>query len=228
VARPPATSAIYGEIVSEKMSMERNPAEEAARVEGIWSGDFGNEYVGRNPVNPALRQEFWRGVTTRFPARSILEVGCNLGANLRPLSAVTSGVSLAGIDINSTALAHLHASAPAVKLSRASARALPFGDRSFDLVFTCGVLIHQPPEVLPLAMAEIVRCSRRYVLCAEYYAPHETEVPYRGQTRALFKADFGAIYASRFALRIVDTERLIGPGWDDVMYWMLEKGESAG
>src|SRR3954470_23288884 len=203
--------------------MTRNPADEAARVERIWGGGFGDEYVGRNPVNPALRQDFWRDVTTRFPVASILEVGCNVGANLRPLSIVAPAIDLSGIDINSTALGQLHTAAPSLKLARASGRALPFADRGFDLVFTCGVLIHQPPEALPLVMAEIVRCARRYVLCAEYYAPEETEVPYRGQTRALFKADFGGTYTATHGLRIVDTARLTGPGWDDVMYWMLEK-----
>ena len=78
------------------------------------------------------------------------------------------------------------------------ARELPFRDRWFDLVFTMGVLIHQPPQTLPLVMAEIVRCSRRYVLCGEYFAEKLTEVPYRGQTGALFKRDFGGMYEQLF------------------------------
>ena len=47
-------------------------------------------------------------------------------------------------------------------------------------------------------MREIVRCSRRYVLCGEYYADELTEVPYRGQEGALFKQDFGALYQRLF------------------------------
>jgi pseudaminic acid biosynthesis-associated methylase len=203
--------------------MTERSADEAARIEGIWGGEFGNEYVARNPVNPSLRQDFWRDVTTRFPAHSLLEVGCNLGANLRPLSIVAPGLALHGIDINATALEALHRTEPSARLARASGRALPFTTGAFDMVFTVGVLIHQPPEMLSDVVDEIVRCSRRYVLCAEYYSPETVEVPYRGQTRALFKGDFGGLYRDRFGMTIRQTTRLLGPGWDDVTCWILEK-----
>jgi hypothetical protein len=66
-------------------------------------------------------------------------------------------------------------------VQQASAAELPFVDHCFDLVFTMGVLIHQPDESLGRVMSEVVRCSARLVLCAEYYAPEPTEVPYRGE-----------------------------------------------
>ncbi|MEO6235368.1 MAG: pseudaminic acid biosynthesis-associated methylase [Vicinamibacterales bacterium] len=211
----------------DRRSSANSPLSEAARIEGIWGGEFGNAYVQRNPVDPGLRQSFWQGIAERFPVTSILEVGCNLGANLRPLVRVTGdGVRLAGIDINATALGALHGAEPSLRLTRASGRALPFADGAFDFVFTVGVLIHQPPELLPLVMDEIQRCSRRFVMCAEYYAPDPVEVPYRGQTRALFKADFGGLYARRHGLQVRETDRLLGPGWDDVTYWVLEKDPS--
>jgi pseudaminic acid biosynthesis-associated methylase len=203
--------------------MTEGSADEAARIEGIWGGEFGNDYAARNPVNPSLRQDFWRDVTTRFAARSLLEVGCNLGANIRPLSIVAPEAHLSGIDINAAALAGLRRAEPRATLVRASARALPFTTGAFDMVFTVGVLIHQPPETLHDAMDEIVRCSRRYVLCAEYYSPETVEVPYRGQTRALFKGDFGGLYRDRCGMTIRHTIRLLGPGWDDVTCWVLEK-----
>ena len=203
--------------------MSETPSEEAARIERIWGGEFGNEYAARNPVNPSLRQDFWRDVTTRFPARSMLEVGCNLGANIRPLSIVASEARLSGIDINAAALAGLRCAEPRAKLVRASARMLPFTTGAFDMVFTVGVLIHQPPEMLHDVLDEIVRCSCRYVLCAEYYSSETVEVPYRGQTRALFKGDFGGLYRDRFGMTIRKTTRLLGPGWDDVTCWVLEK-----
>jgi pseudaminic acid biosynthesis-associated methylase len=203
--------------------MKPDDSSEAARLQHIWSGQFGDQYAARNPVRPALRQEFWRDVARRFPAGRMLEVGCNLGANLRPLAAVARASILAGIDVNAAALAELHRAEPPVRLARASALALPFPDASFDLVFTCGVLIHQSPEVLPIAMQEIVRCTRQYVLCAEYYAADPTEVPYRGLSRALFKADFGDLYARRFGLALRETRLLTGPGWDEVTLWILEK-----
>ena len=104
-------------------------------------------------------------------------------------------------------------------------RELPFRDRWFDLVFTMGVLIHQPESTLPLVMAEIVRCSRRYVLCGEYFAEQTIEVPYRNQSGALFKRNYGRIYQELFPeLRLIQRGFLgRDEGWDDVTHWMFEK-----
>jgi hypothetical protein len=74
-------------------------------------------------------------------------------------------------------------------------------------------------------MSEIVRCSRRYVLCGEYYAAETTEVPYRGQEGALFKRDYGRIYAELFPeLRLRKQAYLeADEGFDDVTCWVFEK-----
>jgi spore coat polysaccharide biosynthesis protein SpsF len=201
-------------------------SQEAARIEQLWSGEFGTEYLSRNPVTTEARRAFWQMLLTRYPASSVLEVGCNLGANLRPIRASRPGARIAGIDINPLALATLHSELPSVALARAAARRLPFHDASHELVFTCGVLIHQPPEVLPHVMREIVRCSARYVLCAEYFAEDWQEMPYRGQERALFKGDFGREYLRLFPeLRLLDTGFLPkAEGWGDVTYWLMERG----
>jgi spore coat polysaccharide biosynthesis protein SpsF len=104
-------------------------------------------------------------------------------------------------------------------------RELPFRDRWFDLVFTMGVLIHQPEITLPLVMAEIVRCSRRNVLCGEYFAEQTTEVPYRNQSSALFKRNYGGIYQELFPeLRLLCQGFFSrDEGWDDITYWAFEK-----
>jgi hypothetical protein len=108
---------------------------------------------------------------------------------------------------------------------RARARGLPFRDGSFEMVFTMGVLIHQPTEALEEVMAEIERCSSRYILCAEYFAETLTEVPYRGIDGALFKRDFGGLYQELFpGLQQLERGHLSrADGWDDVTYWVFEK-----
>ena len=74
-------------------------------------------------------------------------------------------------------------------------------------------------------MAEIVRCSRRYVLCGEYYSAEPTEVPYRGETGALFKRDFGASTSSSFRSWRSCEQGFLGrdEGWDDVTWWLFER-----
>jgi hypothetical protein len=89
-----------------------------------------------------------------------------------------------------------------------------------------GVLIHQPDESLPAVMDEMVRVSSRYVLCGEYYDAHQTEVPYRGYRGALFRRDYGGLFASRFAgeLQLAFTGFLgTEDGFDNVTWWLFER-----
>lgn len=199
---------------------------EARRLEQLWAGEFGNEYLKRNVQAAEGRQPFWRMVLSECPARSVLEVGCNIGGNLGWITQVLRAREVFGIDINLKALTQLRQMLPGTNAVCGTARELPFRDRWFDLVFTIGVLIHQPPEVLSRVMAEIVRCSRRYILCGEYFAEQPMEVPYRGQPGALFKRDFGGLYQQLFSeLRLLKSGFLPRHqgSWDDITYWIFEK-----
>jgi pseudaminic acid biosynthesis-associated methylase len=202
-----------------------DPASEAERLELLWGGEFGNAYVDRNQGVAKDRGPFWRSLLEEFPAERLLEVGCNVGANLSWIAEFVPPAGVFGIDVNAKALAQLRATLPGVSVARCMARALPFRDCLFDLTFTMGVLIHQPPEVLPAVMSEVVRCSRRFIVCGEYYASEPTEVHYRGQSRVLFKRDFGELYLTLFpSLRILKKGFLThGSGWIDVTYWVLER-----
>lgn len=198
---------------------------EAKRLEALWGGDFGNDYVERNIAAAAPRGPFWNELLDGIQVARALEVGCNVGANLTWLAKRLPEDGVYGIDINRKALAHLRTVVPTVNALYSPARTLPFRDAFFDLAFTMGVLIHQPPETLPLVMAEIVRCSRRYVLCGEYFADEPTEIAYRGQTGALFKRDFGAYYQQLFPELRPIKRGFLGKdqGWDDVTYVLFEK-----
>jgi pseudaminic acid biosynthesis-associated methylase len=198
---------------------------EVSRLEGLWGGEFGDAYVDRNSNAGEHRSLFWNTIIDRYPIRRVLEVGCNLGGNLQWIASKLTPRDVYGIDINVKALGVLHQQMPEVNAIWGPARELPFRDRLFDLVFTMGVLIHQPESTLPLVMAEIVRCSRRYVLCGEYFSDETTEVSYRDQPGALFKRDYGHLYQELFPeLRLVEKGFLSKEeGWDDVTYWLFEK-----
>lgn len=203
------------------------PEDDAARLEGLWSGEFGDDYVERNRAASEGRRPFWEHVLGRIEAASALEIGCNVGGNLRWLAALLGAENVAGVDVNERALEVVRSEIPGVDARVASARELPFADDSFDLVFTTGVLIHQSPEELPRVMDEIVRASRRYVLCGEYRADELEEVPYRGQRGALYKQDYGLLYQERFPqLRLLEEGFLPKSEgvWDDVTYWIFEQG----
>jgi len=201
------------------------PSSEAERLEALWAGDFGNAYVERNKGAGDVREPFWRSLLTAFPATSALEVGCNLGGNLRWVASVLPPQQVFGVDVNLSALRTLRASVPDVNAVHTRGRDLPFRDHWFDLVFTMGVLIHQPESTLPLVMSEIVRCSKKYVVCGEYFAERTVEMPYRGHSGALFKRDYGGLYQSLFPELTLRKQDFMGKdqGWDDVTYWVFEK-----
>lgn len=207
------------------MPSDEKSIAEASRLEELWNSDFGNAYVNRNRRAGERRGPFWQAILTEFPVQNVLEVGCNIGANLRWVASHLQPQNVSGVDINLKALNELRCSLPDVNALWGLARELPFRDRWFDLVFTMGVLIHQSESMLPLVMSEIVRCSRRYVLCGEYYAEQTTEIVYRGQKEALFKRDYGRIYKELFPeLRLCKQGFLsCEEGWDDVTYWVFEK-----
>ena len=196
------------------------------RLEKLWAEDFGDDYVDRNRDVASHREPLWRHLHETYGFTNALEVGCNLGANLQWLAQLLGPREVWGVDINAKALREARSRLPDVNAVYSPARSLPFRDARFDLVFSSGVLIHQPPEALPVVMSEIVRCSRRYVMCFEYYSEEPVEVPYRGQRGALYKRDWGALFESIFPeLKLLERqfEGREDTGWDDATFWIFEK-----
>lgn len=202
-----------------------SPNSEAARLESIWSGEFGDEYTQRNASVVQHRKDFWHDLLEKYPARRVLEVGCNLGGNLKWISQKNEPQETYGIDINQTALNEVHKTLPGVNALKAVARNLPFRDRWFDMTFTMGVLIHQPESTLPLVMSEIVRCSNEYIFCGEYASKETQEVSYRGHEGALFRRDYGGLYQELFPelKPVADGFLSKEQGWDDVTWWLFKR-----
>jgi pseudaminic acid biosynthesis-associated methylase len=139
-----------------------------------------------------------------FP-QSVLEVGCNLGRNLAALVQMVPDVHAVEPNLEVMESARANPVLTAARIQAGTAFDLPYEDRSIDLVFTSGVLIHIAPEDLPKAVDEIVRVARHYVLCIEYFSHEPVTVPYRGLEGQLFKRDFGGFYAERYPeLRVLD------------------------
>lgn len=195
-------------------------------LDELWSGAFGDDYARRNADAGEGRDRFWNDLLERHPIGSALEVGCNVGGNLRWVAARLGAQNVSGVDLNRSALDELERRVPGINAIQAPAQDLPFEDAAFDLVFTAGVLIHIGPDDLAAVTAEIVRCSRRFVLCAEYFAEEETEVPYRGERGALYKRDYLAHYREHHPeLDLVEQTFLSREDgtWDDVTVWLFER-----
>lgn len=198
-----------------------------------WRGAFGDSYIARNQATEErIRQrvfafaEILRHLAAASPA-SILEVGANVGLNLRALRRLT-GAELFAVEPSGTARAALLADrvVPTENLRDATAAKLPFGDHSFDLVFTSTVLIHIPDEALEQSCREIFRVSRRYILSMEYFSPRPERVPYRGHDDLLFKRDYGSLWLDLFPGLTPLADGFFWrrtTGLDDVTWWLFRK-----
>lgn len=203
---------------------------EATRLEELWAGEFGSAYIDRNRVVDDRRAPFWSRLLGAHDIRSVLEIGCGQGGNLRPISRVLEPANVWGIDVNERAVEIARSGAPGINVVTSVARQLPFRDGFADLTFTVGVLIHQPDATLPLVIAEAVRCSGGFVLWAEYHAPTTEEVPYHGVAGSLFRRDYGSIYHELFPELTVRDEGFLDTedGFDRVTWQLLEKPRRGG
>ena len=199
-------------------------ATKSTRQLETWQSDFGREYTERNPISAAemdaVLEEYYGGVKKsaifekflgpqRISSGKVLEVGCNVGAQLAILRTVNPGLELHGIEPQTYALERARAAHANIDFRQGTAYALPFADSYFDVVMTNGVLIHIAPDDLPDALAEIHRTSKRYIFCHEYFSPELREISYKGHTALLWKMDFMQQYLNQFPeLRIVDMQYL--------------------
>jgi pseudaminic acid biosynthesis-associated methylase len=204
--------------MSDHSDAGRVPATKEAEV---WRGQFGAKYSERNLFNDAELDRTYVGkygltrtaLNHSFLAdiprsASILEVGCNLGNQLILLKQM-GFENLTGIEIHSDIVKEAQTRVPWAHVSEGSALNIPFGDASFDLVFTSGLLIHIAPRDLATVMNEIHRCARSWIWGLEYYAPQTTEVVYRGQSGLLWKTDFARLYTDAFSdSELVSEQRL--------------------
>lgn len=159
--------------------------------EAFWAGEFGDHYIGRNPGAKEMGARL--ALFARIMARtsgvvSALELGANIGNNLKVLHQMFPALELAAVEINGKAVSALQDWGKARVFHDSLLDFKP--DRQYDLSFVSGVLIHINPESLPQVYALLHQSSRRYLCLIEYYNPTPVEVPYRGHGGKLFKRDF--------------------------------------
>ncbi|MBT4764892.1 methyltransferase domain-containing protein [bacterium] len=196
--------------------------------EKFWKGEFGNDYIGRNKLdsiasNTVLFSEIFRKINS---INSVLELGCNVGNNLKAINSIIPNAKLYGVEINSKAVEILKSS------SKVNVEECPILDYStsikFDLVLIKAVLIHIDPDDLSAVYKKIYDCSDKYIVIAEYYSPTPTSVLYRGNKDRLYKRDFAGEF-----MQLYSNVSLVDYGFkyhkdnmfpqDDISWFLLEK-----
>ena len=190
-----------------------------------WAGSWGDEYTKRNRIDWRARIPFWKRIINETGARSVYEIGCNVGYNLSAIQRTFPDIQVYGEDVNHSALnvaevagLDVHEVA-GLDVHLAGDGYINNGD--VELVFTAGVLIHTDPADLPALMQRVVDLSHDYVLAIEYEGTESQEVVYRGNEQKLWRNDFGKLY-QEMGLTLIEKFDA-GEGFDNCTAWLLRK-----
>lgn len=218
------------------------------RTEQAWRGECGVAYTLRHLPNQSAifarrawlsrileGVNFWASAVDQ--AIRVLEVGAGAGMNLTALSGWLSDrwvhrprlqqrLHVVGADLSHAATTVMREEAkgcPNLSVVEAGGQALPFPDGTFDLVLSCGLLIHMPPGAVRAATDELRRVCRSHLLVCEYFAPTEESIPWRGQSGLLWRRDYGSYFLA--GMRFVASGFLWKPvtGADNLTWWLFKQ-----
>ncbi len=198
--------------------------------EAFWAGAFGKEYIGRNDSNQLLASNlnfFSKALTQAGKVASCLELGANIGMNLRALQLLYPNVELKAAEINPDAAKLLAGLIGEKNVYLGSIFDFPITGK-VELSLIKGVLIHINPEMLNTVYEKLYQASKRFILVCEYYNPFPVAIPYRGHTDRLFKRDFAGEMLEKYPdLCLVDYgfayRRDPAFPQDDITWFLMEK-----
>jgi pseudaminic acid biosynthesis-associated methylase len=200
-----------------------------SQQEAFWAGEFGDAYIARNDA-PELLASYVHLLSNALQRagriHSAIEFGANIGLNMHALRTLRPKIDLAAIEINERAVARLSA-IDGVKVFHGSI-VDAHAQKTYDLSFVAGVLIHLAPELLPQVYRRLYEASHRYILVSEYYNPAPVMIPYRGHDERLYKRDFAGEMLDAFpGLKLIDYgfQYRRDPNFphDDVTWFLMEK-----
>jgi len=202
--------------------------------ESFWTDQIESSYaLDNSKFDMNLGCKAWRVMLESINLNSIngfLDCGSNIGRNVGFLNCVIPEASSNIIELAPKPFS-LCTSSYKIDNSYLGAIKNATFDTRFDLVFSCGVLIHVNPDDLLASMERMYNLSSRYILIAEYFNRTPVSIDYRGSTEKLFKLDFGKLFLENFDCVTLDYGFLWGveyepAGFDDVTFWLFEKAST--
>ncbi len=202
--------------------------------EEFWVKDLATSYIGANPYlepeEAKLAKKAWGQMLSQIDApnlKSFLECGSNIGRNIRTLNDLLPNASANIIEINPLALEVCKLNNQIELYYLGSIKDAEF-PTTFELVFTCGVLIHINPEDLLQTITNMFQLSSRYIIVAEYFNRTSISINYRGEDDKLFKRDWGKFVLENLPVELINYGFLWGheydsSGFDDITYWVFQK-----
>jgi spore coat polysaccharide biosynthesis protein SpsF len=159
--------------------------------------------------------------------KNCLEIGANIGMNIKALKLLFPSMDFHAIEINSHAANILSETISAENIINESVLNYKTTNR-WDLVLSKGVLIHINPNKIAEVYNKLYNLSKRYILIGEYYNPTPVEITYRGHSDRLFKRDFAGEMLDLYPdLTLVDYgfcyRKDSNFPQDDITWFLLEK-----
>ena len=209
------------------------------KQEDIWNSKFGKDYTDRNIRTTKQLDEFYNslyGLTRTELNESvlynikkdakILEVGCSDGTQLQLLKEM-GFTNLYGVELQEYAVQCANKRLKGIEIKQGSIFDIPYDDKSFDVVFTSGLLIHISPENIDKAMSEMNRCTSDYIWGFEYYSEKYKSVKYRNSEDVLWKADFSKMLLDKYPQYVLKHKKKVlqlNNDYCSIMY-LLRKGK---
>ena len=196
--------------------------------EKFWLGDFGKKYIKRNYSKKIQKNTdifFKKIFKKKKNMKKIIELGANVGNNIKSLSKIYPKSKITAVEINERACKVLREKFVNIKVVNSNLASLKIKVDS-ELVLCNGILIHINPKQLNKIYNKIFTLSKKYILIAEYYSPSPTKIIYRGKKNKLFKRDFAGDLMSRYNLKLVDygfSYRYEKYPQDDLTWFLLKK-----
>lgn len=202
----------------------------ATPQEEFWAGEFGTEYIARNDSAQLLASNldfFSKSLKQAGRVVSCLELGANIGMNLKALQLLYPGIQLKAVEINPVAAKQLANLIGEANVFEGSIFEYPV-DVKFDLALIKGVLIHIHPDMLAAVYEKLYQASDRFILVCEYYNPSPVTISYRGHTDRLFKRDFAGEMLDKYPdLKLIDYGFAYrkDPAFpqDDITWFLMQK-----
>jgi pseudaminic acid biosynthesis-associated methylase len=196
----------------------------------FWANRYAGDYIKKNSsFDQKTGVEGWSIMLRKAEGiNSILECGSNIGRNIGFLNDLLPQASKSIIEISVPAYEFVTKHYNIDRSFNGPIVSSDFEPESFDLTFTCGVLIHIHPDDLLANMQKMYTYSRKYILIGEYFNRTPVMLEYQGEQNKLFKSDFGKTFLENFNVRLVDHGFLWGHlydsgGFDDITWWLFEK-----
>ncbi len=117
--------------------------------------------------------KFIRDLAVSLRCKSVLEVGCGTGIDLRIFP---DTLDVHGIDLNDLALDMAKKKSPTYDFKKGSITNLPFDDSSIDIIFTHKFLNCLNDEDLNKGVSEMFRVAQKYIVNCEMYDKSESKI----------------------------------------------------